>query len=237
MSCYPKEPIVRYTVKKITENHRLCSMCGGTGKTPSGSKCIECKEGVAVHWHQTEIDLMQALIEKATEMREQNLKLIEVGYVVSRYYNVHFDFLTIKTRKREVVEKRQVAHYFAVKYCKNTLYTIGQFFGKQNHATVLHSCKKINDLYDFDTLIRKDIDAIDAIMQSKNNCRAEITKAEIRQTVRDAYLAYIRAKMNQLRIAQIAARDIVQLCDRMNTSNISHHLCTIKAIAVNINQL
>lgn len=59
----PNDQIVRYTVKKITEHHRLCSTCGGTGKTPGGSKCIECTNGVAVHWHHTEIDLLQALYE------------------------------------------------------------------------------------------------------------------------------------------------------------------------------
>lgn len=173
---------------------------------------------------------------------EQNLTLEEVGRVVSEHFNVPIEFITQRTRKRDVVEKRQIAHYFATIYCKKSLAAIGQHFGHRDHATVLNSRKTVQNLYDSKaintagTKLRDDIDTIDQILDDLNNRRAPITKAEIRAAVREAYLAYIRQKMKKLKHAEIAARDIVQLCDRITVGNISHHLNAIKGIAININQ-
>ncbi|HBL73847.1 MAG: hypothetical protein A2W90_14550 [Bacteroidetes bacterium GWF2_42_66] len=57
---------VVFRVKRITYARRMCSYCGGTAKVTRGYKqetCPECKNGVAVFEHQTEVDLLDALEE------------------------------------------------------------------------------------------------------------------------------------------------------------------------------
>ena len=54
--------------------------------------------------------------------------------------------ITIKTRKREVVEARQIAHDTAKNKTSLSLAAIGWQIGRKDHATVLHSLKVVKNL-------------------------------------------------------------------------------------------
>ncbi|MDP2338048.1 MAG: helix-turn-helix domain-containing protein [Bacteroidota bacterium] len=58
--------------------------------------------------------------------------------------------IRIKTRKRETVLARQMAHFKSVRFTWHTLSAIGSYFGEKDHATVLHSVRSINNLLDTD---------------------------------------------------------------------------------------
>ena len=58
--------------------------------------------------------------------------------------------LQSKTRKRHIVQARQLAMFFAKKFTKASLASIGSQIGKRDHATVLHACKTVNNLADTD---------------------------------------------------------------------------------------
>ena len=49
-------------------------------------------------------------------------------------------------RQRHIVQARQIAMYFAKKFTKASLASIGTQIGRRDHATVLHACKKIKEL-------------------------------------------------------------------------------------------
>jgi len=51
-----------------------------------------------------------------------------------------------KNRKREVVEARQLAMRLSKHFTNASLANIGRRIGMKDHATVLHSCKTINNL-------------------------------------------------------------------------------------------
>ena len=53
------------------------------------------------------------------------------------------DTLQSKTRKRHIVQARQLAMFFAKKFTKASLASIGSQIGKRDHATVLHACKTV----------------------------------------------------------------------------------------------
>ncbi len=55
-----------------------------------------------------------------------------------------------KTRKREIVQARQLAMYFSKQLTKSSLAHIGKHCGNKDHATVLHACKTVNNLSDTD---------------------------------------------------------------------------------------
>jgi len=77
---------------------------------------------------------------------------------------VSMDDINLKTRRREVVQVRQVAMYFAKKYTRNSLSVIGSGIGGKDHATVLHSCKTVNNLYDTNKHFRSHIDELDLLV-------------------------------------------------------------------------
>jgi chromosomal replication initiator protein len=55
--------------------------------------------------------------------------------------------------------------YFAKKYTKLPLATIGAHCGGRDHATVLHACRTISNLYETDKKIKIYIDEIDKKMK------------------------------------------------------------------------
>lgn len=73
-----------------------------------------------------------------------------IANTICRYFNIPRDILESKTRKREIVQCRQIAMYFSKRLTKDSLSTIGSIIGDKDHATVLHACKTINNLIDTD---------------------------------------------------------------------------------------
>jgi DnaJ-class molecular chaperone len=56
----------KYLVKKVTVHSQPCPQCNGTGEVKDNGKCrkcIECEKGVVIWQHETEINLIDALVE------------------------------------------------------------------------------------------------------------------------------------------------------------------------------
>lgn len=84
-------------------------------------------------------------------------KEISVEYIqhlVCDYFKIPIDLIQSKTRKRDVVQARQVAMFLAKKYTKSSLSSIGSQIGNRDHATVLHACKTVRDLSETDRIFR-----------------------------------------------------------------------------------
>lgn len=74
------------------------------------------------------------------------------------------DFFT-KSRKRNIVQARQLSMYFSKKYTKAPLITIGEQCGGKDHATVIHALKTVANLLDTDKQFRAIADKIEQILQ------------------------------------------------------------------------
>jgi chromosomal replication initiator protein len=75
--------------------------------------------------------------------------------VVSKYFDMDVVTLQSKTRKRHIVQARQLAMYFAKRMTKTSLASIGAQIGQRDHATVLHACKTVDNLTETDKQFRK----------------------------------------------------------------------------------
>lgn len=83
------------------------------------------------------------------EVEKQTADFIPtIKRIVSIEQHIDQETLVSKTRKKEVVQARQIAMYFAKEYTTASLTTIGWEIGGKDHATVLHSCKTVNNLRD-----------------------------------------------------------------------------------------
>ena len=78
------------------------------------------------------------------QSKAPSLDLIE--NLVSTYYSIAIADLTGKSRSRPLVHARQVAMYLCREMTDETLVAVGRKFGGRDHATVLHSCRKIESL-------------------------------------------------------------------------------------------
>lgn len=81
--------------------------------------------------------------------------------VVCEYFSLSVDAISTKSRKREVVQARQIAMYLSKNMTKNSLSSIGNTIGQRDHATVLHACKIVNDLMDSDKNFRTSVHEIE----------------------------------------------------------------------------
>lgn len=87
---------------------------------------------------------------RRNENNKTNLTSKRIKLLVAEYFGIESYKIDYKSRKRKIVKPRQLAHYFSKELTKESLETIGLAIGNQDHATVLYSCKTVNNLSDTD---------------------------------------------------------------------------------------
>jgi chromosomal replication initiator protein len=107
------------------------------------------------------IELAKKMIEKYVKNTTREVTIDYIQKIVADYFNISVDNLLSKSRKREVVQARQIAMYFSKKLTKHSLASIGLQTGSKDHATVLHACKTVNDLMETDKQFKKYVSEID----------------------------------------------------------------------------
>jgi chromosomal replication initiator protein len=104
------------------------------------------------------LELAQQVVEKFVKNTKREVSIDYIQKVVSDYFEMDVTTLQSKTRKRHIVQARQLAMFFAKKYTKASLASIGSQIGKRDHATVLHACKTVDNLAETDKQFRKYIE-------------------------------------------------------------------------------
>ena len=101
------------------------------------------------------LDLAKQIVEKFVKHTKKEISIDYIQKVVSDYFQMDVDTLQSKTRKRHIVQARQLAMFFAKKFTKASLASIGSQIGKRDHATVLHACKTVDNLSHTDKQFKK----------------------------------------------------------------------------------
>ncbi len=106
------------------------------------------------------LELAKQMIDKFVKNTAREVSIDYIQKVVCDYFDMPIELLKSKTRKREVVQARQIAMYFAKSMTKSSLATIGLHSGGKDHATVLHACRTVNNLIDTDKRFKSYIDEL-----------------------------------------------------------------------------
>jgi chromosomal replication initiator protein len=106
-------------------------------------------------------DLARQVIDRLVRNSKREISITHIQKIVCDYFNIHVDQLQEKTRKREIVQARQVAMFFSKSLTKSSLATIGSQIGGKDHATVLHACKTVNNLIETDKRFMQSIQEIE----------------------------------------------------------------------------
>lgn len=115
-----------------------------------------------------DLELAQRIVKKAVKCAE--VKPITVNDIIEKvcsHYKIDTSTIHTKTRKREVVQVRQVAMYLAKKHTDTSSSKIGQLIGNKDHATVLHACKMVKDQVEVDKAFKNEIEEIEATLRTK----------------------------------------------------------------------
>jgi chromosomal replication initiator protein len=106
------------------------------------------------------VSLAKDIVEKFVKHTKREVSIDYIQKVVSDYFQMDVNTLQSKTRKRHIVQARQLAMFFAKKFTKASLASIGSQIGKRDHATVLHACKTVDNLTTTDKQFRKYVEDI-----------------------------------------------------------------------------
>lgn len=107
------------------------------------------------------LDLAKKMIDKFVKNTSREISIDYIQKVVSDYFGLPLEAIHSKTRKREIVQARQLAMYFSKKLTKASLATIGLHCGNKDHATVLHACRTVNNLIETDKQFRNYVEELD----------------------------------------------------------------------------
>jgi chromosomal replication initiator protein len=114
-----------------------------------------------VYNHEVDMELAVRIVGRTVKLRKEKITLEKIQNVVSSYFKIDIDQIHSKSRKREIVQARQVTMFLSKKYTDHSYSHIGTMVGRRDHATVLHACKTIQDNLDIDKgfrLTMKDIE-------------------------------------------------------------------------------
>ena len=89
-------------------------------------------------------------------VQQQVVSISNIQKTVADYYGLQVKDLLSKRRSRSVARPRQVAMALSKELTNHSLPEIGDMFGGRDHTTVLHACRKINELKESDADIRED---------------------------------------------------------------------------------
>lgn len=92
---------------------------------------------------------------------KRNVSMMYVGESICNFYNMDIKDIRKRTRKREIVQKRQTGMFFAQIKTKESLEKIGDYFGGYDHATCLHAKKTVNNLIETDKMFKAQIEEIE----------------------------------------------------------------------------
>ncbi|NBC15930.1 MAG: chromosomal replication initiator protein DnaA [Bacteroidetes bacterium] len=112
--------------------------------------------------HKRDLDLALAkdVLRDLIKEKRVNLTVEEIQRIVCEYFDIPEDLVRARTRKREVVQARQVAMYFAKQFTQHSLKTIGLHFGGRDHSTVIHANKSVENQIETDGQFSDIIDEI-----------------------------------------------------------------------------
>ncbi len=107
------------------------------------------------------LDLAKQIIDKFVKTNTREISIDYIQKIVCDYFDISIDTLNSKTRKREIVQARQLSMFFSKKLTKSSLAAIGLHCGNKDHATVLHACRTVNNLIETDKQFKVYVEEIE----------------------------------------------------------------------------
>lgn len=112
-----------------------------------------------------DLELAKKIIKNFVKSISREVSIDFIQKTVCEHFEVPVDKLKEKTRKRNVVQARQLSMYLAKNFTKNSLKIIGKHFGGRDHSTVIHSCQMVQNLMDTDTEFKDNVKELEKKIQ------------------------------------------------------------------------
>lgn len=106
------------------------------------------------------VDLCREALRDLLAVQNRQISIENIQKTVADYYKIKVSEMYSKKRTRNIARPRQIAMALAKELTQLSLPDIGDAFGGRDHTTVLHACRKINDLKTINGDISRDISSL-----------------------------------------------------------------------------
>lgn len=144
------DEVIEYLAKSITSNIRELE-----------GALISLLAQATLIKREITMDLAAKVVERFVKEHTREMSIDYISKTVCDYFKIPNDLLSSKTRKREIVQARQIAMYFCKNLTNSSLATIGSTIGGKDHSTVLHAYRTISNLMETDKMFKLQMDDIE----------------------------------------------------------------------------
>ncbi|MCQ2143926.1 MAG: chromosomal replication initiator protein DnaA [Bacteroidales bacterium] len=113
------------------------------------------------------VALAEQITDKIVGEEKIELTIEKVQSVVCDYFNITKEAMMSPSRKRQIVQARQIAMFLSRNLINCSLSTIGSQIGGKDHATVLHACTTVQDLMSTDRVFKQYVIDIEKMLVRK----------------------------------------------------------------------
>lgn len=97
-----------------------------------------------------DLSLAKSMLKNFIKNTTKEISMDYIQKLVCEYFEVPVDMVKSATRKREIVQARQISMYLSKSLTKSSLKSIGAFYGGRDHSTVIYACQTVEDLIETD---------------------------------------------------------------------------------------
>jgi chromosomal replication initiator protein len=112
------------------------------------------------------VDFVHDALRDLLALQDRLVTIDNIQKTVAEYYKVKVVDLLSKRRSRSIARPRQMAMMLSKELTNRSLPEIGDAFGGRDHTTVIHACRKIKELVQFEADLAEDLKNLMRILTS-----------------------------------------------------------------------
>ena len=112
-----------------------------------------------------DLTLTKQVISQTVRLDRRQLTIPKIQEVVCNYFNLDEALIQTLSRKREIVQARQITMYLSKKYTNLSFSHIGKVVGNKDHATVCHSVNAVKDQIEISKPFRTTMEEIEVCLK------------------------------------------------------------------------
>ena len=108
-----------------------------------------------------DVSMAAQVVSRLINLEKRELTAEAITKSVCKHYGVKERDVASPSRKRDIVQARQLAMYLSQKYTDLPLTEIGRRVGKRDHSTVLHACRQVEKRLSIDMDFRREVEEVE----------------------------------------------------------------------------
>lgn len=108
-----------------------------------------------------DVSMAAQVVSRLINLEKRELTAEVITKSVCKHYGVKERDVASPSRKRDIVQARQLAMYLSQKYTDLPLTEIGRRVGKRDHSTVLHACRQVEKRLSIDMDFRREVEEVE----------------------------------------------------------------------------